>query len=79
MSGGAYICKIFARAARAQRALYFYIVYPIYAPGKRRKSRTRPDFRDRAGSLGHNRKPISAAMGLVVAAGTPRRPDAHAR
>ena len=32
MSGGAYICKIFARAARAQRALYFYIVYPIYAP-----------------------------------------------
>ena len=33
MSGGAYICKIFARAARAQRALYFYIVYPIYAPG----------------------------------------------
>ncbi len=26
-----------------------------------------------------NRKPISAAMGLVVAAGTPRRPDAHAR
>ncbi len=33
MSGGAYICKIFARAARAQRALYFYSVYPIYAPG----------------------------------------------
>ena len=33
MPGGHIYVKFFARAARAQRALYFYIVHPIYALG----------------------------------------------